>query len=316
MARYREHLPQLDEEVFLTDSGLETTLIFDDGFDLPAFASFPLLDDRRGRERLTDYFRDHQDIARQSGAGFIFESVSWRANRDWGAQIGYSPEMLDRINRDAIQLLVDLRDQSGSDPESPPMVISGCVGPRDDAYRPGALMTEDEAEEYHAVQIAILAETEADLVSALTLTYVEEAIGIVRAARRLDMPVAISFTVETDGRLPSGQALGEAIIQVDAATDSGAAYFMVNCAHPTHLDAVLDSGAAWAPRLRGVRANSSRLSHAELDEATEIDAGDPDELARQYADLRAGWPQLTVLGGCCGTDRRHIERIAAACVSA
>jgi homocysteine S-methyltransferase len=312
MAMYRDHLPQLDGKLFLTDSGLETTLIFRDGYDLPAFASFPLIDTEAGRERIADYYRTHATIARDSGMGFIVESVGWRANRDWGEQVGYSPEMLDRINRDSIVLGSELRAEL----ETPatPVVLSGCIGPRGDAYRPDSTMSELEAERYHHDQIATLSDTEADLVSALTLTYPEEAIGVVRAAQDLDIPAVISFTVETDGRLPSGMALGDAIARVDDATDGGAAYFMVNCAHPTHFDTTLDEDAAWMTRIRGLRANASRKSHAELDEAEELDAGDPEEFGREHAEIRERFAQITVLGGCCGTDERHVAHIARSCI--
>jgi homocysteine S-methyltransferase len=312
MAKYRTQLPQLGDDVFLTDSGLETTLIFRDGYDLPAFAAFPLLDTDEGRARMADYYRTHVAIAEEAGAGFVFESVGWRANRDWGEQLGYTPEMLDRANRDSIELVAELREELE---QAEPMVISGCVGPRDDGYNPSRLMTEDEAENYHRTQIATFSETDADLVSALTLTNTSEAIGIVRAAQSCSMPVAISFTVETDGTLPSGTGLGEAIERVDEATDVGAAYFMINCAHPTHFESTLEDDAEWAKRVRGVRANSSRKSHAELDESEELDAGDPVQLGQEYAQLRARFPQITLLGGCCGTDERHIRQIAQACIT-
>jgi homocysteine S-methyltransferase len=312
MAKYRTQLPQLGDDVFLTDSGLETTLIFRDGYDLPAFAAFPLLDTDEGRARMADYYRTHAAIAQEVGAGFVFESVGWRANRDWGEQVGYTPEMLDRANRDSIAFVAELRDELE---QAEPMVISGCVGPRDDGYNPSSLMSEDEAEDYHRTQIATFSETDADLVSALTLTNTSEAIGIVRAAQSCSMPVAISFTVETDGTLPSGTGLGEAIERVDEATDVGAAYFMINCAHPTHFAATLEDDADWAQRIRGLRANSSHKSHAELDEADELDAGDPVQLGQEYAQLRTRFPQITLLGGCCGTDERHIQQIAQACIT-
>jgi len=313
MAKYRAQLPQLGEDLFLTDSGLETTLIYRDGYDLPAFAAFPLLDTADGRTRLAAYYRTHVAIARTVGAGFVFEGVGWRANRDWGEEIGYTPEMLDRVNRDSIELVAELRDELET--AGMPMVISGCIGPRDDGYHPTSVMTEGEAEAYHHTQVATYRETDADLVSALTVTNVPEAVGIVRAAVSCAMPVAISFTVETDGTLPAGVGLGEAIERVDEATDAGAAYFMINCAHPTHFAATLQDGADWVQRIRGVRANSSRQSHAELDDAVELDAGDPLEFGQEYAQLRARYPQITVLGGCCGTDERHIQQVAQACVS-
>ena len=111
---------------------------------------------------------------------------------------------------------------------------------------------------------------------------------------------------------PSGQSLADAIEEADAATDAGAAYYMINCAHPDHFESVF-TGAAWEQRIRGVRANASRRSHAELNEATELDAGNPEELAAQYAALLVRMPQVNVLGGCCGTDHRHVAAIGHAC---
>lgn len=215
------------------------------------------------------------------------------------------------MNRQAIKMLVEIRDEF-EDPKST-IVISGCIGPRGDGYRPSALMTADEAERYHRTQIGVFASTEADMVTALTMTYAEEAIGIVRAAQSVGLPVVISFTVETDGRLPSGESLEEAIKQVDAATNNGPAYYMINCAHPTHFGDVIADGDPWTRRIRGLRANASRLSHAELDKAEELDDGNPVELGEQYFSLHRGLGNLNVLGGCCGTDQRHVEEICKAC---
>lgn len=307
----RTTLPQLGDQLFLTDSGLETTLIFQDGYELPCFASFPLLEDASGRERLADYYRAHAAIAQSVGAGFIFESVGWRANKDWGAQVGYDAEALARVNRDSIALMSEIRAEFDS--PTTPTVLSGCVGPRGDAYDPAEMMDAEAAEAYHREQVSTYGATEADMVTALTLTYAAEAIGIVRAAVAVDVPVAIAFTVETDGTLPSGESLRDAINTVDDATGGVASYFMINCAHPSHFDGTLDDGAAWTQRLRGLRANSSRKSHAELDEATELDAGDPEDLAAEYARLRERLPKLTVLGGCCGTSEAHVQMIASAC---
>ena len=299
--------------MFLTDTGLETTLIFRDHYELPAFASFVLLDTDEGRQRLTQYYRAHADIAQSIGAGFIFESVGWRASVDWGHQIGYTHEAIDQVNRNSIALMADIRDEFNS-PDMP-TVLSGCIGPRGDAYNPATMMTIEEAEAYHRDQIRTYSETDADMVSALTMSYTSEAIGIVRAAMSLDMPVTISFTVETDGSLPSGETLGDAITLVDRATEGAAAYFMINCAHPTHFESVLDDGADWTQRIRGIRANSSRKSHAELDDSEELDAGDADELADDYVRLRRRFPNFTVLGGCCGTDESHLQKIAVACAA-
>lgn len=304
-------LPQLDGYgLFVTDGGLETELVFHDGIDLPCFAAFPLLADPDSRARLRRYYDGYLEIARRNSAGFVMETPTWRANPDWAGQLGYSHEQLDDANRAAIALAEEVRAAAVAD--GVPTVVSGCIGPRGDGYDPGSAMTAEEASAYHHVQIATFADTSADQVTAITMTNAEEAIGIVEAAAAAGIPSAISFTVETDGRLPTGQSLHDAIDQVDAATAYGAAYFMVNCAHPTHFTSAFEHGGPWRQRIVGLRANSSRRSHAELDEATELDEGDPRELAAQHAALQDRVPAVRVLGGCCGTDARHVEAIVSA----
>jgi S-methylmethionine-dependent homocysteine/selenocysteine methylase len=311
LAKYRHRLPQLDGEVFLTDGGIETTLIFHEGLELPCFAAFHLLETESGVEALRRYYTRHASIARDAGLGFILESATWRASADWGARLGYSPPALADINRRAIALMHDLRRELET--ERSPMVISGCVGPRGDGYKADAVLTPAAAQAYHAAQIGVFADAAVDMVSAITMTTVSEATGIAHAAKAAGVPVAISFTVETDGRLPAGDRLGDAIDAVDAATNEAPAYFMINCAHPTHFASELRPGTRWAGRIRGLRANASTCSHAELDEATVLDDGDPDDLASKYRELRSRFRQITVLGGCCGTDHRHIQRIAELC---
>jgi S-methylmethionine-dependent homocysteine/selenocysteine methylase len=304
-------LPQLKDRLFITDSGLETTLIHRHHLDLPAFAAFVLLETNAGRQRLRAYFERHAAIAGAHGAGFIAESPTWRANPDWGRTLGYDADRLAAINRTAIMQLADLRARAGQTEQT--YVISGCIGPRHDGYDASERMGAPEAERYHHAQIQTFADTPVDLVSALTVTYVDEAVGITRAAMRAGLPVVISFTVETDGRLPSETTLEDAILQVDAATDHWPAYYMINCAHPTHFSAALHGGHRWPLRIRGIRANASRRSHAELDTATTLDDGDPVELAVEYRALVTALPHLSILGGCCGTDHRHVSAIAEVC---
>jgi S-methylmethionine-dependent homocysteine/selenocysteine methylase len=311
MARYRSVLPQLGGGLFLTDGGIETTLIFQEGLELPDFAAFHLLRSPEGEAALAKYFRSYAEIARRAGAGLVLESATWRASSDWGRRLGYSKEALAAVNRRAIEMLEKLRDEYAS--EAVPVVISGCVGPRGDGYVVERAMNAAEAEAYHREQIETFAGTAADMVTAITMTSAPEAIGIARAAWKTGMPAAISFTVETDGRLPSGQPLGEAVEEVDRETSGSPAYYMINCAHPSHFESALPAGERWVERIRGLRANASRKSHAELNEAAELDVGDPEELGRDHARLRAGHPGLNVFGGCCGTDHRHVEAIATAC---
>jgi len=312
--RYRNRLPQLDGRLFLTDGGIETTLVFHDGLELPYFAAFDLLRRRDGREALERYYRGYAELARQFRTGLVLESATWRASADWGEALGYTRDELAEANRQAIHLLEALRTEVEG-PETP-VVVSGAVGPRGDGYVPSRTMIAAAAEEYHRAQIETFAETAADMICAVTINYVEEAIGIARAARAAGLPVAVSFTVETDGRLPTGHSLEGAIEDVDAGTDGAPAYYMINCAHPSHFEHVVRRGGRWTERLRGLRANASARSHAELDEASDLDVGDPGELALQYARLREVLPRLDILGGCCGTDLRHIERIARTCVPA
>jgi len=313
MKTLRPTLPQLAGRPFLADSGLETTLIFHDGLDLPHFASFTLLDSEAGRERLARYFAEHIRLAREAGTGIVLETPTWRANPDWGAKLGYGADELAAINRAAIAQLVELR--TAMQTPASPIVISGNLGPRGDGYQIDARQSIEEARAYHAPQIETFASTAADLVSVYTMNYVEEAIGVALAARDADMPMVVSFTVETDGRLPSGMTLADAIRATDDATGGAPAYYMLNCAHPSHFEHVFDGGD-WQVRLRGVRANASKRSHAELDEATELDSGDIAELAQGYRRIAARLPQLAVVGGCCGTDCRHIAAIRDALLAA
>jgi S-methylmethionine-dependent homocysteine/selenocysteine methylase len=302
---HRQRLPQLDGDLFLTDGGIETSLIFHQGLDLPEFAAFVLLDNDEGLDQLRRYYEPYLGLAREGGTGFVLESPTWRASPGWAARLGVSPEKLDALNRRAIGLMEELRDQAGD----APVVISGCVGPQGDGYRPAELLSASAAKDYHSTQIGTFADTAADMVTAITMTYADEAIGVAQAAQDAGLPVAISFTVETDGRLPNGQGLGAAIEEVDEATGGVPAYYMINCAHPTHFGDVLATDEEWRNRIGGLRANASTMSHAELDEAEELDDGDPDDLGARYSALRTALPRLNVLGGCCGTDHRHVAAI-------
>ena len=310
MTKYRHQLPQLERAPFITDGGLETTLIYHDGVDLPHFAAFVLLDDPERKPVLDRYFSRYAEIGRTSDVGVVLESATWRANPDWGEKLGYDADALARVQRKAIDQLVRIRERFET--ARTPIVVSGNLGPRGDGYRPDARMSAADATAYHSPQIRTFAASDADMVAAFTMNYTEEAIGIASAAKANGMPVAISFTVETDGRLPSGDSLADAIARTEDATDAHPAYYMINCAHPSHFRAVLDAGGAWRDRIRGVRANASKRSHAELDAATEIDIGDIDELARDYRALQTVLPALAVVGGCCGTDHRHVEAICRA----
>lgn len=301
-----EGLPHQSGDLVVADGGLETWLLFQEGIDLPDFAAFPLLDDEAGREALNRYFDHFAGIADDHGAGLVIDTATWRASPDWGPRLGYDEDGMVDVNARAVAFA---RDVAARHPGVRTWV-NGAVGPRGDGYVVGDAMSADEAARYHALQIRALAQAGADIVTAVTMTDVDEAIGIVRAALDAGIPVAIGFTTETDGRLPSGVAIGDAIGRVDAATGGAVEYFMINCAHPDHFRDQLTDGAGWQSRVQAVRANASRLSHAELDEADELDRGDPAELADLYGELRELLPNLRIVGGCCGTDHDHVRHIA------
>ena len=310
MARYRHDLPQARGGIFLSDGGMETTLIFRYGIDLPHFASFVLLETGEGCAALKSYYESHLTVARKNGVGFVLDSATWRANPDWAAKLGYGAEALAAINKRSIAFIDALRTEW--ERPATPIVLNGVIGPRCDGYKAGRMSVE-EAEDYHSTQIATFAGASADMVSAITMNTITEAVGIARAAKAHGMPCVLSFTVETDGRLVGGETLREAIETADELTEGYAAYYMVNCAHPTHFENVLNAGEGWLARIHGVRANASAKSHAELDESTELDAGDPADLGRTYRGLRGSLPNLRILGGCCGTDHRHVAAICEAC---
>lgn len=309
MKKNKNTLPNETEAVFLTDGGLETTLIFLEGFELPYFAAFDLLQYPEGYNAIKDYYSRYLKIAKKYKTNFILESPTWRANPDWIERIGYPENELSGLNEKAVKVLTDLKTEFENDIGS--ILISGCIGPRGDGYAPNNCMSIEEAQHYHSQQIKALRQTPVDFISAMTINYVEEAIGIVKAAESFELPVVISYTVETDGKLPTGMSLKDAIARVDENVAIQPLYFMINCAHPTHFLNELkeNENEKWVKRIKGIRANASCKSHAELDEATALDRGFPKELGGEYKKLKDYFPHLNVFGGCCGTDEEHIVEI-------
>jgi len=307
MPRYRSGLPQLSGDIFLTDAGLETDLIFNQGIEIREFAAHTLLPTPKGRAALSDYFEGFLKLAKEMDTGFILDSVTWKAHAHWASSLHASSAELRAANKDSLRFIADLRERFSGNAK--PIVLNAVIGPRGDAYKPEAEIAMEAAEDYFTEQLGWLAATEADMVTALTFNQAGEAAGLVRAARIAGLPAVVSFTVETNGALPTGQSLSDAINQVDENTNGYPSYFMINCAHPDHFAGVLRD-APWARRIRGVRANASRRSHAELDSAPELDPGNPTELAGQYRELVSLMPWLNVFGGCCGSDLRHVTEIA------
>ena len=303
-------LPHQSAGIYLTDGGLETTLVFLEGFDLPCFAAFDLLKDETGYRALKNYYTRYLQIARQFKTGFILESPTWRANPDWIQKTGYPAEAIHSLNEKAVRLLFELKDEFIKDVS--PIVISGCVGPRGDGYKAENKMTVENAAGYHSQQIKIFKAAGVDMVSAITMNYAEEGTGICNAAAEANLPAVISFTVETDGRLITGMSIREAIDYTDKTAHQPPAYYMINCAHPDHFSNELygHENEPWTNRIKGIRANASCKSHAELDESLTLDRGDIPELGSAHRKLRESFKQMNVFGGCCGTDEAHVLEIA------
>lgn len=289
---------------FLTDGGFETWLFFQQGFEAPEFAAIVLMDEQASRQAMRRYFDGFLKMAEGAQTGFVLDTNTWRGCTHWGPKLKRSTSEMLRLTRDAVNFAKEIRDEWQS--RVAPIVVNGVIGPAGDGYAPGKVPDAVEARHMHWPQIEALAQAGVDMVSAITMTNSGEATGIAQAATEARLPVVISFTVETNGRLPTGETLAAAIRSVDAATNGAPCYYMVNCAHPDHFRHVVASGNDWVHRIGGVRANASRLSHAELDVAEALDEGNPTEFGQLHADLVGLLPNLRVVGGCCGTDHRHV----------
>lgn len=300
-------LPQMNGRDMTTGVGIETWLQYVDGFELRHFCLFEILDDKRGVACLTDYHRKLVEAAIVHGFGVINEGLHYRASRDWGKLIGYSREGLEEINIRGIEFYKDFVREYDS-PETP-MIVGGMIGPRGDAYDTGHTLDAAEAEDYHSEQILTLKKAGADQITAATISSVEEAIGITRAAKATDIPAVISFFVKKGGNLSSGETLEEAITKVDAATGNAPAYYMINCTHPDEFEPALTPGD-WTQRLGGFMPNAVAMETLDLCKLGHLEDGDPEELGGQMADLARRFPHIHVWGGCCGTDGRHIGQIA------
>jgi S-methylmethionine-dependent homocysteine/selenocysteine methylase len=291
----------------LTDGGLETELIFKHDIDLPHFASFPMFDKPKYQNIFRNYFREYLEVAKKNKTGFILESPTWRASPDWGFKLGYSAQEIAKVNERAVKLVQELKAEYEDDIDL--VIISGCIGPRSDGYLVGELMEPNEAKKFHLLQLKALKNAGAQIITAQTMTNSNEGLGIVLAAKENEIPVVISFTVELDGNLPTGESLESVINKIDEITDKYPAYYMINCAHPSHFIGQFENNGDWKLRIKGVRSNASCKSHAELNECTELDAGNAQDLANWHQKLKAHLPNLIVYGGCCGTDVSHIRSI-------
>ncbi|KAJ5210720.1 Homocysteine S-methyltransferase [Penicillium cf. griseofulvum] len=301
------NLPQLTSiKPFITEGGIETTLIYTKNIDLPNFSTLPVLNTEDGKETISSIYKGYIDIARAHSTGVVLETRTWRGSPLWSSEIGLSiPQMVD-LNHTAVKLLQGIRSETPFDP----IVISGAMGPLQDAYQ-DSTVSFDQAREYYGPQIRAFAEEGVDMLCIMTVTNLDEAFGAVSLAREYNLPIHVSFSIETDGRLRGGKTLEDAIREVDSVTENYVTYYGVNCAHPRYIImAVQDMPMEVRSRLGSIRGNSSLKSHEELDNSTELDRGDIPGWVQEFNQLVSMLPGLKVVGGCCGTDEEHIDAIA------
>lgn len=304
----QEYPPRLENKFYLTAGGTETEILYKWGYELPEFAMFTLLDDEEANECVRNMYRRYFEVAAKNNTGLVIEGHDYRASPDWAGKLGISLENLAEIQHRIINFLTDLKTEF--DGKVSDVVITGGIGPRGDAYGTGGNISEAEAEDYHSVQLSTLKDTDADMAVALTFNNIPEAVGIVRAATKIGIPIGISLTLNTESRLSSGPSLREAIEAIDENTDEGAAWYGTNCSHPLEFEPAISEEGAWRQRLRLIRPNAAKMEKISLCKLGHLEDGDPIELGAQMGDVASRFPSVDIIGGCCGTDERHLNEIA------
>jgi S-methylmethionine-dependent homocysteine/selenocysteine methylase len=300
--------PRLDGRFYLTEGGTETEVLYKWGFELPEFAMYPLLDNAEAHEVIKNIYRRYFEAAERHDTGMLILGHDYRASPDWGAKLGYSPEGLAEMQRRTIEFLDGMRREYEGRVRD--VYIGGCIGPRGDAYGTGGDISEAEAEAYHSVQLTTLGSTRADLAVATTFNNIPEAVGVVRAAERIGIPIGVNLTLTTEGRLRSGPTLREAVETIEERTNGAAAWFGTNCAHPLEFAGALADAGPWLERLRCIRPNAVQMDQIALCKLGHLEDGDPVELGQQMGEVARLLPRADILGGCCGTDERHLGEIA------
>lgn len=295
-------------ELFLTEGGTETEIMYKHGFELPEFAMFPLLENPIAVTAMRDMFRSQLDVAAEFAMSMLLTGIDYRASPDWGAKLGYSPHGLAQANIQSIEFLRELAGEYNG--QIPRTLIGGTIGPRGDAYQLNRTITAAEAEDYHSVQLATLKQAAVDFACAATFNNIPEAVGVARAAKKIGVPLIVSLTVDSSSRLKSGPTVADAIQAIDfEAADAAPISYLLNCSHPVEFEPALTAGP-WTSRLHGFRPNASKMEKLALCKLGHLEEGDPVELGRLMGGLARRYPHMNVWGGCCGTGDTHLRAIA------
>lgn len=304
-----QHSPFQDGLLYLTEAGTETEVLYKEGYELPHFAMWTLLDNPEAMERIGDMYRRYLDVAAENETGIVLCGFDYRASPDWAALLDVDRDGLREVIHRGIGFLRDVSDPYRD--RVPHILLGGSIGPRGDAYSRGEPVTADSAEEYHSFQIACLKEAGADIACAHTFNNIPEAVGVARAARAEGLPLAMYFSLDSSSRLNTGPSLRDAVIETDSQTGNAPLFYGLNCSHPVEFEPALEPGD-WIDRLRSIRPNASKMEKIALCKLGHLEDGDPDELGAQMGDLARRYPHMDIMGGCCGTDERHLSRIAEA----
>ncbi|WP_242521620.1 homocysteine S-methyltransferase family protein [Motiliproteus sp. SC1-56] len=292
----------------MTEGGTETEIMYKFGFELPHFAMFPLLDNPKAVSALNGMYQRYLDTAAKHGFNALVGGLDYRASPDWGSLLGYSNTGLAEMQLRAIEFLRDVaKPYQGQIAD---IQIVGVVGPRGDAYALNKTISAQEAEAYHSTQLETLQQADVDLVWAATFNNVPEAVGVSRAAARCQLPLCMSFTLDSNHRLKSGPTLKQAIETVDLkAGDRRPDFYGINCSHPLEFSPAIEQ-AAWFERVRCLRPNAAMMDKISLCKLGHLEDGDPQDLGEQMGELARRFPHIDIWGGCCGTWERHLEQIA------
>jgi len=307
MVKHTTFPPQNRGRFYLTEGGTETELMYKHGFELPHFAMFPLLDNPKAVSKMREMFRSYLDVAAEHDFCALMGGLDYRASPDWGDLLGYSPASLSDANLQSIEFLRELANEYSS--QVPEILIQGLIGPRGDAYERNETISENEAEDYHSVQLETLKKANVDSALAITFNNIPESVGVARAAAKIGVPLAISLTLDSNSKLHSGPSLADAITAIDEQTNQAPEYFLINCSHPLEFEPAIEPGD-WIQRVRGVRPNASKMDKMALCQIGYLEDGDPEELGRLCGDLARQYPHMDIWGGCCGTWDNHLNEIA------
>ena len=292
---------------YLSEGGTETEFMYKHGFELPHFAMFPLLDNPQALSKMREMFRSYLEVAAKHKICALMGGLDYRASPDWGELLGYSPAGLADANLQAIEFLREIAGEYSS--QIPEILIQGLIGPRGDAYERNETITENEAEDYHAVQLETMKKADVDLAFAMTFNNISESVGVARAAAKIGVPLGISLTLDSTSKLSSGKSLVEAITTIDDETDQSPEFYAINCSHPFEFEPAIEPGD-WVKRIRAVRPNASKMDKIALCQIGHLEDGDPVELGVLCGDLARRYPHMDIWGGCCGTWDNHLNEIA------